>query len=406
VRLRQKDFSRENRCIGKGGRDMARAADHHLSQEEIDWLAVADPQESETDDDGRDVQNHLACCELCRRTLQASESRRQALSATNWAGRALRGNECPLEDKWSRLVAGLLLDSQAHDLLTHAAACDYCGSLLHRFSEDFSDTLTPQEQQTLRQLDSSQPEWRRQMANQLAEASRRPGNKWLEAIRNWWRQPSKMPGWAYAMAAIFVCAAVSVPVQVISLRNAPDRLLAAAYSERRPFELRFAGARYGPLTQQRAGDQHSRFDRPLALLEAEARIARHLANDPKSPAWLQAQARADLLEGRYDTAAHGLEQASRIRPDSGPILTDLASAYFLRAQAMDRVTDYGQAIRLLNRALDANPEDPIALFNRALVYERTSSKPLAIADWKHYLRIDSSSLWASEARRHLAALEQ
>ena len=73
---------------------------------------------------------------------------------------------------------------------------------------------------------------------------------------------------------------------------------------------------------------------------------------------------------------------------------------------MDRVTDYGQAIRLLNRALDANPEDPIALFNRALVYERTSSKPLAIADWKHYLRIDSSSLWASEARRHLAALEQ
>ncbi len=385
---------------------MARTADQHLSQEEIDWLAVADSQESETDDDGRDVQTHLACCELCRRRVQASESKRQVLRATNRATRGLRSNECPPEEKWPRLAAGLL-DSEAYDLLTHAVACDYCGTLLRHFCEDFSDTLTPQEQQTLQQLDSSRLEWQRQMGNQLAEASRRSGNKWPEAMRNLWKQPSKIPGWAYAMASIFAIAAVFVPVQVNRVaRNAPDRLLAAAYSERRPFELRFAGALYGPLTQQRTGDQPSRFDRPLALLEAEARIASHLAKDPKSPAWLQAQARADLLEGRYEAAAHGLEHALRIRPDSGPILTDLASAYFLRAQAMDRVADYRQAIQLLDRALDAMPEDPICLFNRALVYERTSSKALAIADWKHYLRIDSSSLWASEARRHLVSLKQ
>jgi len=301
-----------------------------------------------------------------------------------------------------QLSAGLLPISDAEELMWHAGMCGYCGPLLRQLGEDFSDNTTPEEEHAVRVLRSAEPEWQRRLAHDLANAAgtgRR--ESWLARL---WPLPQRQ--WAAAaVATALVLATVLGVWWYREARNLPERLLARAYSQRRTFELRFAGAPYGQLRQERGGGDRSRFDRPPDLLEAEALIARNLPTHPDSVEWLQASARADLLDWHYDAAIQSLKRALQSDPDSPSLLIDLASAYFQRAEAMDRSVDYGTAIEYLGKALSIRPDDPVALFNRAIAYERTSFVPQAIADWEHYLKLDSTGPWASEARQRLAALK-
>jgi tetratricopeptide (TPR) repeat protein len=84
----------------------------------------------------------------------------------------------------------------------------------------------------------------------------------------------------------------------------------------------------------------------------------------------------------------------------------LASAYFERAQIIDRPQDYGKAIDLLGKALSKTPDDPIALYNRALVSEKMFLFHQAVDDWTRYLQIDPTGEWAKEATSHLDAIRQ
>jgi tetratricopeptide (TPR) repeat protein len=387
---------------------MARAADHHLSQDEIDEVLVCGAESADLETSRREIDDHLSRCDVCQEALRRSEVRHQALSAMTSRAGAVRTTECPAEVTWRRVAAGLVTEAEANHLLAHAAGCDHCCVLLRRVSEDFADPLEPHEQQTLNELQSSQQQWRRRMARDMVNAADRnlAGENRLGGIREWRKQQLRAPRWVYAVAASLACAAVFGFWWHQNVQNSPNRLLAEAYSQRRPFELRFAGAQYRPLSQVRTGDDPSRFNRPSALLEAEARISSKLAENPESPAWLQAQGQTDLLEGRYEAAIHNLNLAVQANPNSPGLLTDLATAYFLKAQALDRIDDYGAVAELLGRVLVARPDDAVALFNRAITYERMVLRPLAIADWKKYLRVDSSSGWAAEARQHLAALER
>jgi len=186
----------------------------------------------------------------------------------------------------------------------------------------------------------------------------------------------------------------------------PDKLLAQAYSERRNLELRFVGAQYGPVHIERATGGDSRLNRPPALLEAEALIARGLQKEPDSSVWLQAKGRADLLEGNYEAAIQSFQKALDVEADSVSLQTDMASAYFQRAERADRASDYGKAIELLSKVLSKNPDDPIARFNRALINEKMFLYRQALEDWEHYLKLDSKGEWANEANQHVNNLRQ
>jgi tetratricopeptide (TPR) repeat protein len=93
------------------------------------------------------------------------------------------------------------------------------------------------------------------------------------------------------------------------------------------------------------------------------------------------------------------------QPDSPSLLTDLGAAYFVRAESADRPIDYGNAIEAFGKALTKSPDDPIALFNRALACERMFLYTQAVDDWEHYLRIDPQGEWAEEARRQLQSIK-
>jgi CHAT domain-containing protein len=183
-------------------------------------------------------------------------------------------------------------------------------------------------------------------------------------------------------------------------RNQPaaaSHLLARAYTEKRTLELRIAGADYAPLRVSR-GPAASFTSRPEPLLKAEALIARKLESHPSDPSWLQAKAQADVLEGKYDAAVEALRRALELEPHSPAVLTDLATAYFQRAQQEDRKDDLGAAYEYLSQALRLHPDDPVALFNRAIVAEHQFLYHQALDDWDRYLQVDPGSDWTGEAR--------
>ena len=184
-----------------------------------------------------------------------------------------------------------------------------------------------------------------------------------------------------------------------------DQLLATAYTERRTLEVRIPGAQHSPLRVER-GATDSNLEKPASLLKAEALISEKLQKNPNDPTWLDARARADLLDGNYDSAVKTLLRAQLAQSDSARLLTDLGSAYYMRGQSADRALDYGNAIEALGEALAKNPNDPIALFNRALACEQLFLYTQAVNDWEHYLRQDPHGEWAQEAREHLDALNQ
>jgi tetratricopeptide (TPR) repeat protein len=315
---------------------------------------------------------------------------------------AARGPGCPEESEWPWIAAGLRAWSEAESSVRHAAGCDHCGPILRRVMADFADEITVDEEEMLARLESNQQTWQRQLASKLCDTSH--SRSWL----TWLRRrllPAPVPKWAYAGAVAGLGAVLFWGVY--SLQSPPiDKLLARAYTEQRTIELRFPNAAYAPVRLIRGGADRSRLDRPPALLESEARIARELAKNPSNPALLQARGRAELLEWNYADAIATLEQVLTLEPDSPSLQTDLASAYYERAEAEHNPADYLRAVDLLAKVLQSRPGDPVALFNRGIVYERMRLNPQAAADWREYLRVDPDSAWTAEVKRRLAGIGQ
>jgi CHAT domain-containing protein len=98
-----------------------------------------------------------------------------------------------------------------------------------------------------------------------------------------------------------------------------------------------------------------------------------------------------------DRAISHLKAALHSRPKSARLLSDLAAAYFVRADAEHRPTDLVLALDLLERALALSPNLAESHFNRGLVLERFGFCAPAEEAWRDYLAMDSKSSWAREA---------
>jgi tetratricopeptide (TPR) repeat protein len=372
----------------------------HLNKEEISWLADEDPPVPEHE--LVRARQHAEECNVC-----GSQVRTQRLVHVNLRSLSIpvaseRTSDCPSEHKWLSLAAGIYSEEVA-PLLAHAADCDYCGGLLREVTDSLGSEPLAQEKSLVRQLVSSRPEWQRGLAEQLARWPKSTDadndKKMLFSVPTRLRVFKLRNSWILGAAAVLLLGAgigLWLGYSEPSL-SATNQLISAAYTERRPFEPRFPGAGIGPLRQQR-GLQQQR-ESPQSLKEAKAIVARRLTRNPKNPGWLQAKARIDLLDGNYQSAIDGLLVTSMARPDDVSMMVDLATAYFERAETSGTSADLDLAIQSLNRALAKSPNDSVALFNRALVYEREQKYSEALADWDRYLQLNSADGWTAEARK-------
>ena len=400
---------------------MEETSAEHLSQEDFERLALSatshDPFGRSERDAGPSQQSHdvaltkalrhIEICDACRTVAQLHQAATRTLDQLKTSGLATPRADCPSASTWPLVVAGQVEAEKAREYLRHAADCDHCGPLMRQATVDFDDEFTRDEEQVVSQLKSSDPAWQKRFARELTAKSPiqvGPSKVPAKVLRGRWMTFPKWR-WVLGAAAAIVAGVMLFPIVSNYFSQRPDKLLAQAYSERRNLELRFEGAQHGPVHIERAGGD-SRLNRSPALLEAEALIARGLQKEPNSPVWLQAKGRADLLEGNYEAAIRGFQKALEVNADSVSLQTDMASAYFQRAERADRASDYGIAIELLSKVLAKNPDDPIARFNRAIINEKMFLYRQALEDWEHYLKLDSKGDWANEANQHINNVRQ
>ncbi|HUD13012.1 MAG TPA: tetratricopeptide repeat protein [Terracidiphilus sp.] len=281
-------------------------------------------------------------------------------------------------------------------LLVHAAGCEVCADRLRALSSD----LSQEENVFLAGLTLASGQGKRKLAVELARTPRLSGS----------RRAPKLYLWTGAGLA----ASLLISVGLVSwwrMANNPERMLAEAYTHRRVFDLRMPGAGFAEVTPQ----MHLRGGSPgngsagresAKLLEARARIERHLEAAPEDAHWLQLEARSDILEEKFDAAVEILDRLVAAGPVTSSLLLDDASAYFQRGTATGSENDRATALDDLRRADELAPGDPVVLFNEAVAMEDRGQVMNAVETWNRYLRFERDPLWLAEGRRRLQALEQ
>lgn len=373
----------------------------HIGAQELGRL-LEESRQGAHSEEAAETHPHLAACMSCREQFQELVVMDRRLKRMQPTSVPLRDGGCPDSSLWRRIAGGLIPPGHTLINIEHASRCDLCGPLLHRAVSELtglSMEWSEAERKAIANLESANPEWQRRLVQRITGLSISK----LQKLK--WRWLSVPQLSIAALSALAIIVAGSWIVSHADQPAAADKLLARAYTEKRTLELRIRGADYAPLRISR-GVEASFSNRPPTLLKAEAIISAQLQSHPADPAWLRAKAQADVLEGKYDAAVESLRRALELDSHSPALLTDLATAYFQRAEQEDRKDDLGAAYELLSQALKVSPNDAVALFNRAIVADHQFLYHQALDDWEHYLREDPSSQWAEEARNRANAVRE
>jgi tetratricopeptide (TPR) repeat protein len=275
-------------------------------------------------------------------------------------------------------------------LLAHAAACSHCAVRVRMLAAEVSEG----ELEMLVLLRCQSPEGQNDLASALAKTPR--------------VVPRKQTPRLYLWGGVGLAASLLIAVGLTSwwrAANNPDRLLAEAYTSARLFDLRMPGAGHAevtPPTHLRGG---AAARESAGLLEARARIERKLDGSPEDPHWLELEARSDILEEKFDPAVEILGRLVAAGPVTPNLLLDDASANFQRGLATGSESDRATALELLRRADELAPDNPVVLFNEAVVMEDRGQFMNAVETWNRYLRFEHDPAWLAEGRRRLEALD-
>jgi len=370
----------------------------HLGEEDLDHLLARDLGMVAASPD-RDVVAHAQSCAVCSGQLHEIRQFAQRLRGLSAPAPAAPLATCPTEDVWLLLAAHIVPPDQVDSLLDHAAQCDACGLLLHAALLDLGLEATDNEIASVASQETSSSAWRADFARHLRDYVA----KQIPHPISFWRRLLRSP-------LLFLLIALVAATAWWTFRalhpSDPGSLLAAAYTERRTIEPRFEGASWAPLDRQQNADgersQHS------LLLKAEAEIAAHLTKNPNDVSWLDASARAKLLENTENSiqsAVATLEKALLLDRDNFHVSIDLASAYLLRSQFFNHSEDASRSALLLSPIVASNPANETAVFNYALALEKLQANQRAIAAWSTFLDRFPSSSWCTEARQHRDALQ-
>jgi CHAT domain-containing protein/Flp pilus assembly protein TadD len=180
-----------------------------------------------------------------------------------------------------------------------------------------------------------------------------------------------------------------------------DLLLRQAYTSHRNMELRWQGASF---SAYKADQSETGGPESPSLLRAQEIIAK--TRNASDPVWIRLQGKLALLLGEPQVALKLLGRVHDISPKSVPVLIDLASACFEKAEKDGSDVAYGKSLDLLGEALNLEPGNMVALYNSAIVEDRLFLYRQAADHWNSYIALDKSSGWLSEAKQRLAQIRK
>jgi CHAT domain-containing protein len=135
-------------------------------------------------------------------------------------------------------------------------------------------------------------------------------------------------------------------------------------------------------------------------------------NKRPSPNVYHALGQVYLAKKQFDDAIKQFDEALKSENNNPVLYSDLGAVWLEKGKA-DRLgsepgkslEDFARSVGYLDRALELNVNLPEALFNRAIVHQYLMLTDKAEADWQQFLKIDSTSGWANDAREQLKKLQ-
>jgi CHAT domain-containing protein len=115
---------------------------------------------------------------------------------------------------------------------------------------------------------------------------------------------------------------------------------------------------------------------------------------------------AQMIDGRPRQAVEELEKRAAAGSAGAALFSDLAVAYLEDARKNQEPYSLVKALENAEKAVALDPRLPEARFNRAAALESLFLDQQARSAWQEYLRIDSQSGWAAEAKKRLRALPE
>jgi CHAT domain-containing protein len=109
-------------------------------------------------------------------------------------------------------------------------------------------------------------------------------------------------------------------------------------------------------------------------------------------------------ESALDSAIAALKRAGESADKPASLLADLSAALIIRAEQLQTPRNLLEAYEAADSALQHEPRNAAALYNRALALDRFGLVDEAARDWQKYLDVESRSRWAAAARRRRRAL--
>jgi CHAT domain-containing protein len=182
--------------------------------------------------------------------------------------------------------------------------------------------------------------------------------------------------------------------------------LNAAYQKQRPTETRISGLNYAPFVPTRGVE--TVVDK-TELQRAELTLLN--TPDKSSPAVHHALGQVYLAKRQFDDAIKEFDAALKLDSRNAVLYSDLGAAWLekgkeSRSEPGKNLESFARSLENLNHALELQPDLLAALFNRGIVYQYLLLNDNAEADWEQYLKRDSSSGWAEDARQKLQALKE
>ena len=110
---------------------------------------------------------------------------------------------------------------------------------------------------------------------------------------------------------------------------------------------------------------------------------------------------SDTVGTALDRSISYLEMATQLAPRSAAAFSDLAGAHLVAAERRSDAFHLFAALDVASRAVEIDPTNQAARFNRAMSLDLLALDGEADKEWRRYLQRDSTSTWASRARVHL-----
>ena len=299
---------------------------------------------------------------------------------------------------WLEVCAGRMPGEVAMTHLKHAAECRDCSGLLAQANASLGPDPSPEEQSILNRLETSSTAGQQRLAKLMHSQRSKPSKR--PASRSSWKLFLPILSWGAAAVCIITIAAI------LLLRQPSDAtLLAEAYNQQRPSQLRLPGTEPGPLASPTRGSAPT--PDSSQLLRLKLRTQQSFEQKPNDPSVRQTLGRIALVEHDGETARRNFEMAQALNPNLPGLNFDLASAYFELAESTGQSLNYARAIDLYSKHLQqVHGNDPVALYNRALCWERTAVPHEAIADLQAALTREKDPRWRQEIQSRLDPLRQ